>query len=261
MQADLAKESSWTSQLNSPPRRSPGFLQPSPTDSDVTRPQDLATCGCQPSAAARTILQELRAFRDEVRSELQAHEERIVRLESSVGAGAAQALQTIDDAVTKQLERQLNTFVDSLGALRADVQQVLEAHRVPQVVKPTDQEDAEHELLTFVGEACEPLTFRGAIPTLPTHLREGICRSNAAAAVEAAAVQLLRQPCQTGVANGAWGVCLHGAPPADKFGASAPLLHVGKVQRCMHCFRRLLLFEICHCCCCRCCCFHLSPLA
>jgi len=52
-----------------------------------------------------------------------------------------------------------------------------------------DQEDAEHELLTFVGEACEPLTFRGAIPTLPTHLREGICRSNAAAAVEAAAVQ------------------------------------------------------------------------
>jgi len=48
------------------------------------------------------------------------------------------------------------------------------------------QEDC---LVDFVGEACEPLTFTGAIATLPTQLREGICRSNAAAAVEAAVVQ------------------------------------------------------------------------
>lgn len=170
--------------------------EPWQTDSDVTRPQEQA------------ILQELRAFQEEVRSELRAQEERIVRMESSVGAGMSP--QAVDDAVTKQVERQLSTFVEGLGALSAHLQQVLEANHKPRLVMPTLQEDTEQELLALVGEALEsdelatqmlvtaqPLSPRlfeamrdgGAIPTLAEQLREQISISKVAANVKAAAVQ------------------------------------------------------------------------
>jgi len=221
LQADMLKEGSLPSQLRLQERLRPGCLrhslsasdvrrpqdpatchcQPqaatnavvqktSPTDLDVTRLENLSTCGCHTSAATNSILQELRAFQEEVRSEFRAQEERIVRMESYLGAGSA--LQTIDDAVKKQLERHLSIFMNGFLALSADVQQVLEAYRAPQIVMPTIQEDVKHELLASVSEACESdeLAVRavGTIPTLTEQLRERICRSNVADAVEAAAV-------------------------------------------------------------------------
>jgi len=93
---------------------------------------------------------ELRRVQEQMSAELQAHAERISKVESSVDIGALQ--EAVDTAVSERVNERLDELVTGICTLRADLQKATDVKRVPLA---TLQEDTGQELFFHLEEAME----------------------------------------------------------------------------------------------------------